>query len=56
MKQGKVKEISDIRDETDLHGLKNYHRLKRGTDADKLMARLYKLTPLWIISAAISTF
>ena len=46
MKQGKVKEISDIRDETDLHGLKITIDLKRGTDADKLMARLYKLTPL----------
>ncbi|OQB16105.1 MAG: DNA gyrase subunit A [Firmicutes bacterium ADurb.Bin193] len=46
IKQGKVREISDIRDETDLNGLKITIDLKRGTDAEKLMARLYKITPL----------
>lgn len=45
-KANKVKEISDIRDETDLNGLKITIDLKRGTDPDKLMQRLYKLTPL----------
>ncbi len=45
-KANKVKEISDIRDETDLKGLKITIDLKRGTDHDKLMQRLYKLTPL----------
>lgn len=45
-KGGKVKEISDIRDETDKKGLKITIDLKRGTDADKLMKRLYKMTPL----------
>jgi len=46
VKQGKIKEISDIRDETDLSGLKLAIDLKRGTDADKLMNKLYKQTPL----------
>ena len=45
-KGGKAKEISDIRDETDKKGLKITIDLKRGTDADKLMKKLYKLTPL----------
>lgn len=45
-KANKVKEISDIRDETDLKGLKITIDLKRETDPDKLMQRLYKLTPL----------
>ena len=45
-KANKVKEISDIRDETDLKGLKITIDLKRGTDPDKLMQRLYRLTPL----------
>lgn len=45
-KANKVKEITDIRDETDLKGLKITIDLKRGTDPDKLMQRLYKLTPL----------
>ena len=45
-KANKLKEISDIRDETDLKGLKITIDLKRGVDADKLMQRLYKLTPL----------
>lgn len=43
---GKAKEISDIRDETDKKGLKITIDLKRGTDADKLMKKLYKMTPL----------
>ncbi len=46
VKAGKVKEISDMRDETDLSGLKLTIDCKRGTDPDKLMARLMKLTPL----------
>ena len=45
-KQGKVKEIADIRDETDLNGLKLAIDLKRGADPEKLMQKLYKLTPL----------
>lgn len=45
-KGGKTKEISDIRDETDKKGLKITIDLKRGTDADKLMKKLYKMTPL----------
>lgn len=46
VKQGKVREIADIRDETDKKGLKITIDLKRGTDAEKLMAKLFKLTPL----------
>lgn len=46
VKQGKLRDISDIRDETDLKGLKLTIDLKRGTDPEKLMARLYKQTPL----------
>ena len=46
IKTGRVKEIADMRDETDLSGLKLAIDLKRGTDPDKLMAKLYKLTPL----------
>ena len=46
VKQGKVKEIADIRDESDLEGLKITIDLKRGTDPDKLMLKLYKLTAL----------
>ena len=45
-KAGKVKEISDMRDETDLSGLKLAIDLKRGVDPDKLMAKLFRLTPL----------
>lgn len=45
-KSGKVKEISDMRDETDLNGLKLTLDLKRGVDADKLMAKLFRATPL----------
>ena len=46
IKAGKIKEISDMRDETDLSGLKLAIDLKRGTDPEKLMAKLYKSTPL----------
>lgn len=46
VKQGKLKDISDIRDETDLSGLKLTLDLKRGADPEKLMARLFKQTPL----------
>ena len=46
VKAGKVKEISDMRDETDLNGMKLAIDLKRGTDPDKLMARLFQMTPL----------
>ena len=46
IKAGKAKEIADMRDETDLSGLKLAIDLKRGTDPDKLMARLFKQTPL----------
>lgn len=46
VKLGKIREISDIRDETGLDGLKITIDLKRGIDPDKLMAKLFKLTPL----------
>ena len=46
LKAGKLKEIADMRDETDLSGLKLTIDLKRGTDPEKLMAKLFKLTPL----------
>ena len=46
VKQGKVKEISDIRDETGIDGLKITIDLKRGVDPDKLMVKLYKMTTL----------
>lgn len=46
VKQGKIREISYIRDETDINGLKITIDLKRGTDPEKLMKKLYKLTPL----------
>ena len=46
VKTGKVREIADVRDETDLSGLKIAIDLKRGTDPEKLMARLMKLTTL----------
>jgi len=46
MKAGKLREISDMRDETDLSGLKLTIDLRRGVDPDKLMQRLLKLTPL----------
>lgn len=46
VKSNKVREVADIRDETGLDGLKITIDLKRGADPDKLMARLYKMTPL----------
>lgn len=46
IKAGKIKEIADMRDETDLTGLKLTIDLKRGADPDKLMAKLFKSTPL----------
>lgn len=46
VKQGKVKEISDIRDETGIDGLKITIDLKRGVDPDKLMAKLFRFTTL----------
>ena len=46
VKSNAIREISDIRDETDKKGLKITIDLKRGTDADKLMQKLYKMTPL----------
>ena len=46
IKAGKANEIADMRDETDLNGLKLTIDLKRGTDPDKLMARLFRTTPL----------
>ena len=46
VKSNKVREVADIRDETGLDGLKITIDLKRGADQDKLMARLYKMTPL----------
>ncbi len=46
IKAGKAREIADMRDETDLSGLKLAIDLKRGTDPDKLMAKLFRQTPL----------
>ena len=46
IKDGKIKEIKDMRDETDLGGLKLTIDLKQGIDADKLMQKLFRLTPL----------
>ncbi|MEG0320975.1 MAG: DNA gyrase subunit A, partial [Oscillospiraceae bacterium] len=46
IKIGKIKEIADMRDETDLSGLKLTIDLKRGTDPDKLMAKLFRMTPM----------
>ncbi len=46
IKAGKLREISDMRDETDLSGLKLAIDLKRGTDPEKLMQKLFRLTPL----------
>ena len=44
VKAGKIKEIADMRDETDLTGLKLAIDLKRGTDPDKLMSKLFRMT------------
>ena len=46
IKAGRIREIADMRDETDLSGLKITIDLKRGTDPDKLMQKLFRLTPL----------
>ena len=46
IKAGKLKEIADMRDETDLSGLKLAIDLKRGTDPEALMQKLFRLTPL----------
>jgi len=46
IKSGKIREINDMRDETDLSGLKLAIDLKRGTDPEKLMLKLFKMTPL----------
>lgn len=46
VKSGKIREVSYIRDETDIDGLKIAIDLKRGTDPEKLMQKLYRLTPL----------
>lgn len=45
-KEGKIKEITDFRDEIDINGFKLALDVKRGTDIPKLMEKLYKLTPL----------
>ncbi len=46
VKSGKIKEINDMRDETDLNGLKLTIDLKRGQDSEKIMQKLFKFTPL----------
>ncbi len=46
IKSGRIREIADMRDETDLNGLKIAIDLKRGVDAEKLMQKLFKMTPL----------
>lgn len=46
VKSGKIREISDMRDETDRSGLKLTFDLKRGTDPEKLMQKLFRMTPL----------
>ena len=46
IKAGRIKEISDVRDEIDLKGLKIAIDIKKGTDPDKLMTKLFKLTTL----------
>lgn len=46
IKQNKIREIADMRDETDLNGLKLTIDLRRGADAEKLMQKLYRMTPL----------
>ena len=46
VKEGKLKEVTDFRDEIDLNGFKLTLDLKKGTDPDKLMNRLFKITPL----------
>ncbi len=46
VRRGKIREISDVRDETGLAGLKITLDLKRGADPDRLMRRLFRMTPL----------
>ncbi|MBE6959897.1 MAG: topoisomerase IV [Ruminococcaceae bacterium] len=46
IKAGKIREINDMRDETDRYGLKLAIDLKRGADPDKLMQKLFRMTPL----------
>ena len=46
IKAGKIREIADMRDETDLGGLKLTIDLKRGVEPEKLMQKLFRLTPL----------
>ena len=46
VKEGKLKEVVDFRDEIDLNGFKLTLDIRKGTDPDKLMTKLYKLTPL----------
>ena len=46
IKAGKIREIADMRDETDLGGLKLTIDLKRGVDPDKLMQKLFRMTTL----------
>ena len=46
VKEGKLKEITDFRDEIDVNGFKLTLDLRRGVDPDKLMQKLYKMTPL----------
>ena len=46
MKEGKLREITDVRDESDITGLKLTLDLRRGTDPDKIMTKLFKTTPL----------
>ncbi len=46
VKNGRIREINDMRDETDLNGLKLTIDLKRGQDPDKLMQKLFRMTPL----------
>ena len=45
-RSGRLREVADVRDETDLSGLKITIDLKRGADGEKLLARLYRMTPL----------
>lgn len=46
VKEGKIKDVTDIRDEIDISGFKLAIDVRRGTDVEKLMAKLYKQTPL----------
>mgnify|MGYP000252524305 CR=1 FL=1 len=55
VKGGKIREIADMRDETDLNGLKITIDLKRGADPDKLMTRLFRSTTSKTPSPATST-